>query len=413
MPVGAMSKEISGLKREIKRAKLFEVQRLVRRIRQLAYKKGTETQIKKNQRKIERFEKELEFLKDAEVDEIAVRINRNESGDRHMHENVAYDVDLFEDQHGDIDLQKRALNRIINSGKLQKFVQRIETNNQDSVGSEKESSDSDMPRLKPQQKIAKRNLKTVDNPAASGRRQIKDEIQDGESSGFNKGTLRLKEHRKNLKLDSRGTAAVSINPELEIDYEHESSSEEECSKSKKKKTSMMVDIPGSGELLTEDDDGFLASSDLNESDFEEESDDLALPEELKPKGLESCFVQTLSGLKERSGTKARNKQGKEKGKPSNNKGKKNRKGQRARQQMWKKVHGRGAKHLQKNKTRSEPREGKEHQKQMRKIQTQHSFKPKSVDESLHPSWEAMRKKRSQETLKVEFKGQKIKFDDSD
>lgn len=411
MPVGAMSKEIRGFKHEIKRVKLFEVQRLVRRIRQLANKKGTEAQIKKNQRKVERFEKELEFLKDADVDEIAVRINRIEyEPDRH--ENVV-DDDRLEDPHGDIDPRRRALNRIINSTKLQKLLQRIEANNQDSVGFEKESGDVSMPRLKNQQEIAKRNLKTktVGNPAVSGRPQIKGEVEDDESNGFNKGALRLKEHRKTPKVNSKATTEASISPELEIDYEHESSSEEECSKSKKQKA-MMSNILGLEQLLSEDDDGFLASSDVNESDFEEESDELSSPE-LKPKGLESCFVQTLSGVKERSGSKARNKQGKDKGKPSNNKGKKNRRGQRARQQMWEKVHGKGAKHLQKNKTGIKPREGKEPRKQIRKAQPQHSFKPKSSDDSLHPSWEAMKKKRSQETLKVEFKGQKIKFDDSD
>ena len=413
-----MSKEIRGLKNEIKRVKLFEVQRLVRRIRQLANKKGTEAQIKKNQRKVERFEKELEFLKDAEVDEIAVRINRIEN-EPDRHENVVDDGRL-EDPHEDIDPQKRALNRIINSTKLQKFFQRIESNNQDSVGFEKESGDVNMPTLKNQQKIAKRNLtsktKTVDNPSVSGRPQINDEGDDDEISGFNKEALRPKEHRKTPKLHSRTTAAASISPELEINYEQESSSEEECSKSKKQKAMTSI-ILGSEQLLSEDDDGFLANSDVNESDFEEErdelpegSDDLA---ESKPKGLESCFVQTLSGLKERSGSKARNKQGKEKGKPSNNKGKKNRRGQRARQQMWEKVHGKGAKHLQKNRTGIKKREGKEPQKQIRKVQPQHSLNQKSADESLHPSWEAMKKKRSQETLKVEFKGQKITFDDSD
>ena len=406
-----MSKEIRGLKNEIKRVKLFEVQRLVRRIRQLANKKGTEAQIKKNQRKVERFEKELEFLKDAEVDEIAVRINRNEyEPDRH--ENVV-DDDRLEGPHGDIDPQRRALNRIINSTKLQKFLQRIEANNQDSAGFEKESGDVNMPRLKNQQKIAKRNLKTktVGIPAVSDRPQINDEGDDDEISDFNKEALRPKERKKTPKLNSRTTAAASISPELEINYEQESSSEEECSKSKKQKAMMSI-ILGSEQLLSEDDDGFLASSDVNESDFEEESDELSLPE-LKPKGLESCFVQTLSGLKEKSGSKARNRHGNEKGKPSDNKGKKNRRGQRARQQMWEKVHGKGAKHLQKNRTGIKKREGKEPQKQIRKVQPQHSLNQKSADESLHPSWEAMKKKRSQETLKVEFKGQKIKFDDSD
>ena len=53
--VAPMEKDISGSSREVKRAKLFEIQRQARRIRQ-GRKKGTETRLKKNQRKIERSE---------------------------------------------------------------------------------------------------------------------------------------------------------------------------------------------------------------------------------------------------------------------------------------------------------------------------------------------------------------------
>ena len=138
LPEGAMTKEISGLKREIKRAKLFETQRLVRRLRQLANKKRTETQIKKNQRKIERLEKELDFLKDAQVDEVAGRIASKEDEDEQ--ENMA------DDGHGeDMDLQKRALDRIINSAKPQKFLKRTDASAKDYVAAGTGSNDAEIP----------------------------------------------------------------------------------------------------------------------------------------------------------------------------------------------------------------------------------------------------------------------------
>ncbi|KXJ24426.1 hypothetical protein AC249_AIPGENE22605 [Exaiptasia diaphana] len=52
------------LKKTFGRAKLFEIRRIVRRIKQLSLKKGTAQQLDKNKRKIDRLEKQLEFLKD-------------------------------------------------------------------------------------------------------------------------------------------------------------------------------------------------------------------------------------------------------------------------------------------------------------------------------------------------------------
>ena len=152
------------------------------------------------------------------------------------------------------------------------------------------------------------------------------------------------------------------------------------------------------------------SSDCSESDSEEDAGDIS-PLEHKPKGLESCFVQTMSG-QEKGSLNAKSKQGKEKGKVVNKKGKKNRKGQRARQQTWEKIHGKSAKHLLKKKVELSSK-GTKVVNEWKNAKTQHSLKRKSDDESLHPSWEATKRRRLQETLKVEFKGQRIRFDDSE
>lgn len=362
-PVGAMEKEISGLLREVKRAKLFEIQRLVRRIRQLAHKKGTEAQLKKNQRKIERFEKELEFLKDAEVAEIIRKITNKEDKD-------GYKIDeVIEDStHTDIDLHKRALGRIINSSTLKRFLEKASAGEKDSVDDAARPTKIQLMKVK----LKRSSAKSV--PAGKSRRNEEYDDDGSIDAGIRK---KLKQKKAKQRKGTMSKSPTSdIKPELEEDENY-------------------VSWPG---------------SDCSESDFEEDADDISSLE-LKPKGLESCFVQTMSGLETES-MKVKSKQGKEKGKVVNKKGKKNRKGQRARQQKWEKVHGKSAKHLTKKKVELSSKETKG-TKERKNAKIQHSLKRKSDDESLHPSWEATKRRRLQETLKVEFKGQRIRFDDSE
>ena len=362
-PVGAMEKEISGLLREVKRAKLFEIQRLVRRIRQLAHKKGTEAQLKKNQRKIERFEKELEFVKDTEVAEIIRKITNKEDKD-------GYKIDeVIEDSaHSDIDLHKRALDRIVQSTTLKRFSEKVSTGEEDSVDDAAIQTKTQRMKIKPKTSSAK------SVPA---------------------GKLRRKE-----KYEDDGSINLGIRKKLKQQ------------KAKQRKGTMSESLTSDIKLKLEEDENYVSwpGSDCSESDFGEDADDISSLE-LKPKGLESCFVQTMSGL-EKESMKVRSKQGKEKGKVVNKKGKKNRKGQRARQQTWEKVHGKSAKHLLKKKKELSSKETKG-TKEWKNAKIQHSPKRKSDDESLHPSWEATKRRRLQETLKVEFKGQRIRFDDSE
>lgn len=367
-PIEIMAKEISGLKREVKRAKLFEIQRHVRRIRQLANKKGTEAQLKKNQRKVERFEKELEFLKDAEVTEIVQRITSKE-GDEDGHR-VDQEIEVSDDN---IDLKNRALDRIIQSTKLQKFLEKVSAGEDDSAQTEHRSGNADAAPKNKQRKKTKQKARATKS-FTSGKPQPKEEDED--NTGSDAEVPKQQKARKQ-KTAMNKSLASGKDPELEE---------------------------------FEDDNVYFPSSDFSESDVGEDSDDISSLEH-KPKGLESCFVQTMS-CRKKDTLSAKSKQGKERGKAVNDKGKKNRKGQRARQQMWEKVHGKSAKHLHKKKMELNSKEGKEQRKQ-KNVKTQHSLKRKGEEERLHPSWEATKRKRLQETQKVEFKGQKIRFDDSE
>ena len=420
MPEEVIMKEIGGLKREIKRAKLFEVQRLVRRLRQLANKKGSETQIKKNQRKVERFEKELEFLKDVGVDEIARRI-ASKNGEDGLKNNQAI-KDNKEDPSADYVLQEKALDRVVNSTKIKEFMKRVDASRKD-FGRSVEKKDNK--RAERQQNIVKDKSKDTTNifGLPDMKALLDEEAEVDDNRNFVEGKLILKRKRK--PENEKGKDKVSDDKlSHHVNDEDKFSSDGETSRVKTKQKfaeqKFFVDKgfatePLAREDVDDDSDGFISNSDLDVSDFEEDEEggDSFPSPEVKFKGLESCFVGTMSGPKGDKGLKGRKKQRNGKGRLGDRKGKRNRRGQRARQQIWEKIHGKSAKHLHKNNVIIKPKEYKEDRKQTSKIKGQHSVKRKSDNESLHPSWEAVKRKRLQETVKVEFKGQKIIFDDSD
>lgn len=415
MPEEVIMKEIGGLKREIKRAKLFEVQRLVRRLRQLANKKGSATQIKKNQRKVDRFEKELEFLKDVGVDEIARRI-ASTNGEDGLNNNQAI-KDNKEDPRADFVLQEKALDRVVNSTKIKEFMKRVDASRKDFDHSDvkKGNNDTEVTRAERQQKIVKDKSKDRTNifGLPDMKALLDEEAEVDDNTNFVEGKLMLQRKRKPAK--EKGRDEVSDDkPSHHVNDEDKFSSDGETSRVKPKQKfaeqEFFVDKgfaaePLAREDVDDDSDGYNSNSDLDVSDFEEDkegSDSFSSPE---LKGLKSCFGD--------KGFKGRKKQRNVKGRLGDRKGKRNRRGQRARQQMWEKIHGKRAKHLHKNNIVIKPKEYKEDRKQTSKVKGQHSVKRKSDDESLHPSWEVVKRKRLQETVKVEFKGQKIKFDDSD
>eukprot|EP00052_Salpingoeca_macrocollata_P020464 m.171994 g.171994 ORF g.171994 m.171994 type:complete len:280 (+) comp21275_c0_seq3:3680-4519(+) len=115
--------------------------------------------------------------------------------------------------------------------------------------------------------------------------------------------------------------------------------------------------------------------------------------------------------------------------------KKNRLGQRARQQLAEKKYGQQARHVvdpsldrskpltsntgpQKDKRSSAVRDGKQKSSQPRQLQkAQGKLQGKSPlsaqDEALHPSWVAKRLLKEKEAAPVKFEGKKITFDDDD
>lgn len=103
---------------------------------------------------------------------------------------------------------------------------------------------------------------------------------------------------------------------------------------------------------------------------------------------------------------------------------KNRRGQRARQKIWEKKYGKGAKHVIKEKERSksdrerlrleyEARKTKREEKaKLREVKeakrAEKKEKQQEKEQALHPSWAA--KLKAQENLKAKFSGKKITFD---
>ena len=119
------------------------------------------------------------------------------------------------------------------------------------------------------------------------------------------------------------------------------------------------------------------------------------------KAFDSVFMQNLKG--EKGMKKGRN----------NSKGfgqkQRNRLGQRERRKLWEKLYGYKANHLKKQKKvqeKSSKRDGKESRRNDMRKQKFGSVK----SSSLHPSWQASKSKRKQESI-VAFKGQKIIFED--
>ena len=68
------AQETKAIKREVKKARIYEFRRLARRIQQLQHKKGTPAQIEKNKRKAERIHNQMEYLKNATADELVEMI---------------------------------------------------------------------------------------------------------------------------------------------------------------------------------------------------------------------------------------------------------------------------------------------------------------------------------------------------
>lgn len=382
MPPKIKPKELKILKREIKRAKLFEVQRHVRRIKQLKERKGCDAKLKANYKKVERFLKELEFLKDADVGEIIGIVTK---------EYRQNGVGQVENEPVDpIDYKKRALDRIINSKTLQKFLQERETTN-----------------IKQRSAVGRKLNKPF---------KKKDETRDVYGIGEDTGEKGMEKKQKSVERTLSNAITEREESKLPGESDRESLSDTEHPNFGAEETSRNNNMRGHEPLLKQDfgGDDFSISSEFSGDEFQDESSDMcSLP---KPKSFESCFVGSMSRLKGRKAAKLKKRQFETKGIFKQRKGTTNRPGQRTRQMMWKNIHGSDAKHLQKKRQKEVNTKGRiKIEKQEKKAKTYPVPKKEEniVEKPLHPSWEAMKKKRSKETLNVEFKGKKIKFNDSE
>lgn len=382
MPPKIKPKELKILKREIKRAKLFEVQRHVRRIKQLKERKGCDAKLKANYKKVERFLKELEFLKDADVGEIIGIVTK---------EYRQNGVGQVENEPVDpIDYKKRALDRIINSKTLQKFLKERETTN-----------------IKQRSAVGRKLNKPF---------KKKDETRDVYGIGEDTGEKGMEKKQKSVERTLSNAITEREESKLPGESDRESLSDTEHPNFGAEETSRNNNMRGHESLLKQDfgGDDFSISSEFSGDELQDESSDMcSLP---KPKSFESCFVGSMSRLKGRKAAKLKKRQFEKKGIFKQRKGTTNRPGQRTRQMMWKNIHGGDAKHLQKKRQKEGNTKGRIRVvKQEKKAKTYPVPKKEEniVEKPLHPSWEAMKKKRSKETLNVEFKGKKIKFDDSE
>jgi hypothetical protein len=102
--------------------------------------------------------------------------------------------------------------------------------------------------------------------------------------------------------------------------------------------------------------------------------------------------------------------------------KKNRRGQRERQQIWEKKYGCNAKHLQQQQQQKRPRPRRKASpdytlgdtgsaaQSKRKVGPKNDARGKDDSGPLHPSWEAAKKAKEAKQKPVEFQGKKITFD---
>ncbi|KAK3711503.1 hypothetical protein QZH41_002545 [Actinostola sp. cb2023] len=282
----------SKLKQAFGRARLFEIRRLVRRIKQLSLKKGTEQQLQKNKRKISRLERQLELLKD-----------------------LHYDT----------------------------FIESVDAED-DKKGSTQEEESDDNAKAVAISKI----LKIVNQ-----------DIEKREIS------------RQNVKYAKKSKRSLTI----------------DSLKKKRDYSTKNIALPETVSVsLTND-------LDISDSDSEQVVNSRAF-------SMDSVFVGSLKDGRQKRGNGKKRKE---------NKKTENRVGQRKRREQWGKLYGSKANHFK----TVEKKQGSLNQKN-RKFdgkKRRDGVPKKSRDTSvLHPSWEASKSKRKQESI-VAFQGSKITFDD--
>ena len=127
--------------------------------------------------------------------------------------------------------------------------------------------------------------------------------------------------------------------------------------------------------------------------------------------FESMFVASMAELAHED-IKKRNGKNKKKKDAKRKNGKRNRLGQRERRKQWLKQYGQEANHLRQGKDKCfNPKTNKQNHSVKAKPNRAERRKDYNQNESMHPSWEASRKKKQKESVLVPFEGKKITFDD--
>lgn len=146
-------------RRDLKRAKVFAIHYLTRRIRLLRHKRGTEQQIEKNTRKAERFQEEIECIKDLDVNIVLKKIQ----------DQVPDISDKTKD--GSQDVKERALARLMSSKPIQNRLK--DTTDKKDISSQPNTVDV-LSNTKTRQTNGKRKWKSKNkiNPPSSKKETI-------------------------------------------------------------------------------------------------------------------------------------------------------------------------------------------------------------------------------------------------
>lgn len=402
------------IKKAFGKAKLFEIRRLVRRIKQISLKKGSEQQLLKNKRKVGRLEEQLETLKDMRFEEIMEVMDKDEES--------KYDSKEKGEGNDSKTIVLSKLLKIVreeerkhvklNQGKKSNVASKMSNRNPTSSHSKLNTlenilNDSDI--------SDSENLKIIDESFDEPK------VIDNDDNGNRSNDERKGKTIETRKLDiSNDSCDISDSEDIaNIDSDSmerkEDISNDYCDISDSENSTLIksdsMPVSYAANVKRKRDGREMGKRKMAQEQVSIPQDDLDISscdEDFVKKrlSLDSVFVGSLSNEKgKRNGNKKRDGR-KKKGKEMNN-----RLGQRQRRQQWAKMYGKKANHLNNENRKDGTNEKKgKRDKTMRNETAGRKKKMLKSSVVLHPSWEASKSKRKQESI-VAFEGKKITFDD--
>jgi len=371
------------LKQTFGKAKLFEIRRLVRRIRQLSLKKGSEQQLAKNKRKVQRLENQLEILKDTKFEEIMKAIDDDQEVQQTCEEND--------------DAKMLVLCKLIKIVRDEKEkLEKSYENKQASrvMKSKIEASSSKSSEEDEEEEVLE--YKNFPRHLARGEGEVEKRLK--------KSTVVSKMPKKRPRCtdDSLDDIGSNIqNPETSPIMSNNTKISVEMKNERKERKKMRINPKKQP----------FNKFEISENDTNISSDE----EELLPRNhlsVNSVFIGSLSSGKDKQDGKMKRDGKNRNGKSKDIKKKGNRLGQRKRREQWERLYGKKANHLKKEKKNNKMKENRKNYSQKNGVFSKKVKKSTAGNNvsSLHPSWEASKSKRKQENI-VAFEGQKITFDD--